>query len=368
MRQRYENLQVLRGVACLAVLALHVAACERGYGPALARLGWVHWIGFAGVDLFFVLSGFIIAATCRDHLGQPRELPRYLARRCWRVYPIYWAALGLGVAVFAALAPEPITHPNWFQEWVETLLLLPQANLPRFLPVSWTLSYELHFYTMFALLFLVPKRFAGVAVVGWAVVVATLTALSIRPENRHLAFATNPLVLEFAAGCLIAWRPVRLSARAALGLTLAAAGWCGGGSILAFDPDPAKLPVNYAVRALVFGVPMALIVLAATGWERDGGRLRSRALARIGDASYSIYLVHVPLLMVTNHLTHLARMSHSRTAHLGWIALMFAVPLALGLLLHRFVEAPLMRLGRRPAPRPAEATQTNDAPAPRRAA
>jgi exopolysaccharide production protein ExoZ len=81
-----RNLQALRGVACLLVVWLHVAATEsgmHGLRTPLFHAGW--WFGAAGVDLFFVLSGFVITYTHWTQRGRPAAVPGYLFRRAWRI-------------------------------------------------------------------------------------------------------------------------------------------------------------------------------------------------------------------------------------------------------------------------------------------
>src|SRR5437588_671898 len=156
----YHNLQALRGVACLLVVVYHTASIESRYGLPFSPLNPVRWFGYAGVDLFFVLSGFIITATSRADLGRPGRLPRYAFRRAWRIYPAYWVALAVGVGVFAVLSPDPVFRTGWATDLRDALLLTPRPELCRFLPVAWTLSYELMFYLAFAALFLLPRRFA----------------------------------------------------------------------------------------------------------------------------------------------------------------------------------------------------------------
>src|SRR5262249_15248359 len=144
----------------------------------------VQWFGYVGVDLFFVLSGFIITATCRADLGRADRLPRYLFRRFWRIFPAYWAALAAAVAFYACSSPRTVFGRNWPAEWCDTLLLLPQQTGCRFLPVAWTLSYELMFYLAFGVLFLLPRRAARPALVGWAALVAATAAAGYVAANR----------------------------------------------------------------------------------------------------------------------------------------------------------------------------------------
>jgi peptidoglycan/LPS O-acetylase OafA/YrhL len=350
--QRFDNVQALRGVACLMVVVYHTAGIEAQFGLRFNLLRVVQWFGYAGVDLFFVLSGFIITATCRADLGRADRLPRYLFRRFWRIFPAYWAVLPAAVAFYACSGPKPVFGPNWPAEWCDTLLLLPQPAGCRFLPVAWTLSYELMFYVAFAALFLLPRRAAVPALGGWAVLVAWAAAAGHMPGNRFTALWVNPYVLEFLAGAAIAWCPVRLSGRRAAALVAAALAWCAIASAVAFDPDPMWLTYTVRARVPVFGPPVALVVLAAVGRERAGGRVGWRWLGHAGDASYSIYLTHVTALIITLCLTFLVGWSHNRSGHVAWVAVMLVAGVASGLLFHRLVERPLLDLWKR-KPKPA---------------
>ncbi|MBX9624288.1 MAG: acyltransferase [Gemmataceae bacterium] len=356
---RFENVQALRGAACLAVVAYHAAEAEAGYGLGFNPLKPARWFGYAGVDLFFVLSGFIIAATARADLGRPARLPRFLFRRVWRIYPPYWAALAVAVGVSAAVVPAPVVRDGLAPELAEAALLLPRAENCRFLPVAWTLSYELAFYLAFAGLFLAPRRAAGPVLMLWAAGVFAAAVAGWHSGNRFTRLATEPFVLEFLAGCGLAWVPVTLGRRAAAGLVLLAVGWAAAGSAWFFRPDPTWLPVHHGPRVLVFGLAAALLVLAAAGRERAGGRVRRGWLTHAGDASYSIYLLHVPGLIVTLYLTTVVGWDHKKAAHLGWVAVMLAGGILPGLVFHRLVERPLLNLAKR-KPRPAPAA--NHAP------
>ena len=365
MRERFESLQALRGVACLLVVAYHAAGWEARFGLGFNPLKPTTWFGYAGVDLFFVLSGFIIASTCRPALGRPGQLPSYLFRRAWRLFPAYWAALALTIVVYCGLAEGWVFRPGWTAEVVDTLLLLPQVPTPRIVPVAWTLSYELMFYAGFAMLFLLPARAAVPALIAWAAVVLWCACAGHTPAGRYASLAVSPFVLEFLAGALVAWLPAKLSGRwaaAVFGLALA---WCGVGLAATFDPDPVRLAVDPGGRVLVFGIPAAIAVFALTGWERGGGRMRRGRLSAVGDASYSIYLLHGPFLMLMMYLTMRANMSHTRVPHCAWVALIMAAGVLPGMLFHRYIEAPLLRLGKRK--RPTAATVSHAVPT-RRAA
>jgi hypothetical protein len=208
MRDHLGNIQVLRGIACLLVVLYHTSTDESRFGMPFQPLHSVQWFGYAGVDLFFVISGFIIASSNRVNLGRPGQLPKYLFRRLWRIYPTYWAALAIITGLWAVIAPhlfESITA--W--EIVETVALLPQQPMPRLIPAAWSLSYELMFYLVFASLFLLPRRFAGAVLLIWGVVVLSVPLIGYKPANRFVALSLNPYVLEFLAGAAAAYAAQR---------------------------------------------------------------------------------------------------------------------------------------------------------------
>jgi peptidoglycan/LPS O-acetylase OafA/YrhL len=363
MRDRLGNLQALRGVACLLVVVYHVANVERDFGLGFNPLRPFLWFGYAGVDLFFVLSGFIIAATSRADLGRSARLPRFAFRRVWRIYPTYWAALAVAVGVFAVLSPDPLITANWLWEAIDTLLLLPQTPIPRFVPVAWSLSYELMFYAVFAALFLLPRRAAGPVLLAWAGLVLGAAVAGYALRERFGALVLSWYVLEFLAGVLLAWRTPRLTGRQAAVALGAAAAWAAVGSVVWFDPDPVRLTIDVPRRVLVFGPAAGLVVCAAAGWERAGGRLGWRWLEATGDASYSVYLVHPAALTLTLYLTILVGWSHRKAWHVGWVGVMVAAGVGAGLLFHQWVERPLLNLAKRRRPAPSAALTAIPEPA-----
>jgi peptidoglycan/LPS O-acetylase OafA/YrhL len=366
VREQFHNLQALRGAACLAVVVFHAATLEARYGLSFSPLKPALWLGYAGVDLFFVLSGFIIATVSRPDLGRPARLPKYLFRRAWRIYPTFWAVLALSVAVMSPFADGPIVPPVGTAAWFDALLLLPGDGVLRAVGVAWTLWFELMFYAAFAALFLLPRRAAVPALLGWAAVVIAAHP-STRPENRFIWLATSPFVLEFLAGALVAWCPARLTGRQAATLTAAAAAWCGVASAVLFHPDPAWLPLSELRRATVFGPAAALLVFALTGWERTGGRLRWRWLEAVGDASYSVYLLHFQLMLLVGFLSIHVGWPHSRGPHVVWLVAVLAAGVLPAMGFYRAVERPLLSLVKRKR-REATPAAPVDAPPVRRAA
>jgi peptidoglycan/LPS O-acetylase OafA/YrhL len=158
--------QALRGAAAVGVLKHHIATSidlyfGPGWTPPGTGLGWV------GVDLFFVLSGFIMVWTTRSAGHGLRPAAAFWTRRVLRVYPPYWAATLLAVLLVAAV-PAAFDHEP--AGWWASILLWPAANQP-FLQPGWPLIYELWFYLGFGFLMLAPPKFLGALLFGWALAV-----------------------------------------------------------------------------------------------------------------------------------------------------------------------------------------------------
>ena len=331
---RLRSIQALRALAALSVALYH--ACQ------WADCGFL--IGAAGVDLFFVISGFVIWLALQD-----RDLSSadFLGRRLWRVAPPYWIASLAALAVALAwprLLPEIYPAPGHV---LLSLLFVPHLDplgqpFPL-LPVGWSLCYEMVFYLLAAAALVEPvrRRFGRMA---WGLVGAMAFGMVFRPA--YFLFA-NPMLMQFLAGAAIArlWIAGR-TPRHGAGWGLLAAG-LGLFFALSFFDLYASL-----WRPLLWGAPAALVLAGAVSLEAEGRAPRSRLLARLGEASYSIYLCHWPVVVMVFKLVGPGR---------AWLSVPLGVGAAVltGLAFWRFVEQPLLRWGARRlfAPRPALVAQ-----------
>lgn len=320
-----RSIQYLRGVAAFGVLIYH----------AVDRAGGVFGVGAAGVDVFFVISGFIMwVVTCR----RPPTPGQFLLRRVERIVPLYWMTT-LGVAALAIVVPAafPAMRPT-APHVIQSLLFVPHHNeagliAPLIVP-GWTLNYEMFFYVLFAAALLAPPKLRA-----WLLSAALVALVAIRPlgdtQNPIWATYTNPLLLEFGAGVWLGkcWSADRLPGRGVSWL-LVALGFAGfaATALSGVDVEPA--------RVLYWGLPALLIVTGAVSLERHGPIPNWRPLQALGDASYSVYLVHGLAISAAFRALQVVHV----TAPAVVLPVSLAVGVAAGLATYRLVEKPLMTL------------------------
>ncbi len=286
---RLNSIRALRGVAVLLVLFSHLMAVERNFfGDRLLTDVWI--IGFSGVDIFFVISGFIMVYITKDIQFGLRSSLLFLFARISRIYPLYWIVTLSLTLVWLEFPQFVSSGIQVAPDLLRSFLLFPDVRDPL-LPVGWTLIHEMYFYLIFGFLLLFSRKFllvtlllfAGVAVAGYVIVGPVFTPV------QRIVF--SPLTFEFLAGALVAmsvlrWEFSRWWLWMAAGIILFAAGLFYAG-FLAADNFWTEWK-----RALVFAPPSALLVLGCVAMEKSGKSF-SRLLTWTGDQSYSLYLTHL---------------------------------------------------------------------------
>ncbi len=312
------SIQYLRALAAFAVAAYH--ALQWGDGG--------FDVGRAGVDLFFVISGVIMWRVTARRETRPLA---FLWRRLTRVAPLYWL-ITLLVGAIAVAWPGflPNVHPGW-RPLLLSLAFIPHLDptgLPfPLLPPGWTLNYEAIFYLVVSAALLAPRVNRAWLIAGGLL---AIVAAGVLLNDPVYILGANPLMLEFAAGIALA----NLADTRALpgrhwSWVLIAAG-------LAAFAIPAALGFfNELWRPLIWGVPASLIVAGALCLEGAGGMRRLPTLLALGDASYSIYLIHLPASAVVAHTLGVSD---------PWLFVPAALcaSIAAGLACHRWVEQPLI--------------------------
>jgi exopolysaccharide production protein ExoZ len=315
MRERLDGLQAGRGFAAVAVLLCHSEYVTESLN-GISLTGGLFRFGRAGVDFFFVLSGFVLYWAHRQDFGRPDRLGRFAWKRFRRVYPPYWVVLALVIAGLWLLPSA--TPPPGLGQAAAAALLVPHPAGPV-LQVAWTLSYEVAFYLLLGLAIL--HRPLGFALLGlWLLVSLVAPLLDGVPD-----FFAAPYPAHFILGMAAARLAPLLAVRTAR-LVLAA----GGVALLVVAAIFGGSPGTAAAWcwALASAVTLVGLARAELRWPRF--------TLLLGDASYSIYLVHVPALILA------ARIEPKLTGSVDQLTIMVAA-LAVGILYHLLCERPLLR-------------------------
>ncbi len=277
---RYQNVQVLRAVAASVVVVGHAA----GNG-LIAVPNAVATLGYSGVDIFFVLSGFII---CQVAKRTEENAIRFLWRRYWRIFPLYWIVLAFSLGINYMGVQTAAPWMGW-RPAIEYVFLLTTEN--RFVPQAWTLVFELYFYTVVAVILVVaPRRYFYRLVAAWLGLQTTST-LVFGPAGGPLS---NLLVLEFGLGCFVAWLTDREIVNHRAPALLAGFSLFAAGDAWLLYTAPVVDPMT---KLLTFGVGSTLCLYAAVSSEGQNSSAPP-SLLLVGDASYSLYLWHLPLILV----------------------------------------------------------------------
>ena len=326
---RLLHIQALRGVAALLVLLSHLQRIEsRTVASPLLPDSFA--FGMMGVDLFFVISGFIMVFVTRDW-ARPGRQGEFLFARAARIYPLYWI-VSLALLAVWLVRPDLVfsSSPNQ-PSLLNSLLLVPDYAYPL-LEVGWTLVYEMGFYLVFALLLFLPARLRPWGLLGWGALVALGLALGWQNGGAVAFHLFNPLTFEFLAGAAAALAFLRWDGNRALGLGLAGIGLA---SLLLWLFIGTTFEDGWT-RALRFTPPATALVLGAALLDRHGRRAWT-PLVRLGDWSYSLYLTH---LLSLSLLALLWRHLDLGLAPLFLLlAILFAV--IVSALTYRLVEAPV---------------------------
>jgi exopolysaccharide production protein ExoZ len=336
-----SSIQVLRGLAA-AVVAFHCGSilAQPDYGGQQWLAG-VTVYGKLGVNLFFLLSGFIILKAHQADLGRPASLPRYAFRRLVRIFPIYWIVLTLNIAVSATGLGNP--DFSWAPANIGSAYLLVPLTVDVTLPlkVAWSLFHEIHFYVFFAVALVSARLALGLAAL-WLAAIAVGAVVGVADPLELL----SPWNLYFLAGMGICWLSERIDRRyAAAFLGAAVAIFC---VFLAVGPTDAILSDGVTATTYWF-LPIFAALLLGFVLLEPRTHTAPAPLLLGGDASYSIYLIHTSVISALALLAQRLGLIETMGGY-GFFALAFCTALAAGVVLHLLVERPLLAAARRFAP------------------
>lgn len=347
-RSMLASLQGLRGLALLAVVLCHLSYSELKYShvaPVLYPLplkGPAH----AAVDTFFVISGFVLVYTTRGWFGTALGAVTFCYRRWTRLYPLWWVYSLLILPVFL-LRPQMVNSAEGNQvNLLTSFLLLPDQHLPL-IPVGWTLVHEIYFYSVFALLIVLPERRLPHALLAWAGFDLAMIVWQLRTEysSPWLKLLGSPLNLEFLMGAAVALAAERyLLARPALAIAAGLVFYLGGYTLYVLATG--TIFVDELNRVLLYGVPGCLYLYGLVSLELSGRPEPVSRLKWLGNSSYSTYLGHVLVISLIGRLWAQFGVA-GYVAHALFLATSLIASLIVGELSYRYLERPVLRFTKR---------------------
>lgn len=339
------SIQALRGVAVLLVVVFHLTLIERKFGGSNTIMPDFLKFGMFGVDLFFVISGFVMVTVTRGKFQSIKHALMFLFHRISRIYPLHWVYSTIALLVF-------LIRPSWVNssqgnqiDILASYLLLPDELLPL-VQVSWTLIHEVYFYIVFFVIMLtLPEKFLTIAMLLWGGVIAIF---GLSTGNPYYNIVFNPLTIEFIIGCLLAvryynFKEVKINGNllvviALLALLAAILGY------IFFVDQTGNSPDRWW-RILFYGIPAIIIVFCITAAEQNKVTLPA-SLIQSGNASYSIYLSHLFTINVIGRLWSIFA-NDSIVDNFVAIVIAFTAVIIVGFLSYWYVEIPLLKVSRK---------------------
>lgn len=308
---KLNSIQFLRAVAALLVVYVHSIDLQMGFGISKQQ-NFFHLQNFGaiGVDLFFVISGFIITYVANKYTGIEQGF-LFLKKRFIRINPVYYIAsiLYFGITLLSiAIAGKSsaISAENVINSIIDTAFIVPTGGAISYysplLIIGWSLAFEWLFYILFFILITSKiknkSRLFGIVIIS----LATMGYVFKTPDFRYI-FLTNPIMLEFLLGVVICWLylnvikiPAWLSiACISIGiisfllLIILGFGWLSELQAIL----TAQLSMK---RFLLWGIPSAFFAFGCIFLEKNNklnNIWNNKWMSLAGDASYSIYLVHL---------------------------------------------------------------------------
>lgn len=283
----FNNIQAMRGIASLIVFIVHLFSTRPGMIPLWLEKGW-YAIGPAGVDIFFVISGFVVtlaaakAANSSDVRGSALT---FMIKRLFRIYPAYWI-------VFAAatlLLPYVWLSPDWLPKASTFSLLTLTYTYNYKVMVAWTLVYEMFFYLVLSMLVLAGgRKFWGALFIWIFVEIIAISATNTYDWTLMGYVPLNPQILQFSAGCIVAFICTKFQTR--FGKEMLIAGAVMFIVMCYVNINLGNWDPRY--RTLTLTLPAAMMIYGAVVSEREGRFAFWKPVLFLGNISFSLYLWH----------------------------------------------------------------------------
>lgn len=325
-----NSVQYLRGIAALAVVIYHASQALFTHFSINQEV-FLSW-GNAGVDLFFIISGFIMVYITYN---KKVNIKNFFFKRAIRIYPIFWVYVTIALAIFL-INPDMINRSSSSPTLVlPSYLLIPYTEFTNLVLVAWTLIYEIHFYLIFAFSLIFSNTYRYICT-GLILSIGALSSF-INHEFYYLNFITNPIILEFLLGMIVYFiifkREDRLTLASLTALLISST------TLLFFNE---LLPE----RVLYYGAPAFILMLIVLQMESKKiiGNQKGKGfqfLKVLGDSSYSLYLSHIFCIGAGLVLLRKLDVVNDYTYYISVFTIAFGCVLW-GYISYKFIETPLI--------------------------
>ena len=333
------SIQYLRGIAALLVVLSHIAWKNIQAGGS--TMHWWHEAGTFGVDIFFIISGYIMVYITQNMHQKPHNIRIFLKKRFVRIVPLYWFYTLVALGIFL-LIPERVNSAGGGTDVLKSFFLLPLASNENYLVgVGWTLHFELLFYILFSFGLLFSRTIGNIAVIS-AILFSVLYSIFIPMEEMSYIFRSflNDIFIEFALGIFLYFFLLKIKnihwIISLISITIGVIGFFYlhvGGSVT-------------GVHHIDTGTTAFLICFGVVSLEYFWKKRECKFLTTVGNASYSIYLLHpfilVAVVMVSSKLESILPLSETLL-----IVIMFISSLIGGYISHIFIEKKLIKYSKK---------------------
>ena len=282
-----SNIQMLRALAAVAVILHHAYPHYEAMGGSLSIVGAVSQWGFLGVDIFFVISGFIMAYTTFNKERTFDNAKTFLKHRLFRIYLGYWPFFL--IMLFALYLTDLQKLESL--DIVGSLFLLNSNMFQLVLPISWSLSYELYFYVLFVFTFLFSIRHLYVAIPLFTIIILSLALYAFFDADFPRSFFYSPFILEFFSGVLLYMYKEYIMKTWVLFMSVVVI-------VVAYGYGIEHELKNGLYRVSSFGIGALFTVLGALILEQKNLFHAGKFFEDLGNASYTLYLSHLIIIQI----------------------------------------------------------------------
>ena len=324
----YNNIQALRGMAAFMVVLFHMLGQFKAMNLSNSYYESIAQFGYIGVDIFFVISGFVMAKTTHNLANNPKNALNFMQKRLLRIFLGYWPILIFAIIIYALLIPDILAKKD-----ILASVFLITTNMQKLvIGPSWSLTYELYFYFILCLL-LMSNFINKIVFLSLLAIIIVLKILFLPQSNHYLDFFLSHFLLEFLAGFFVFYLKKQLLSQYMLPI------------ILLFAITALTIGVNLPIaddwtRVVTFGFFGVCLIALAIHLEDNKIFIANGIVKKIGDASYSLYIVHIIFVNLFYHSGLRNYLTSTSYPALGFVLYIIFIVLV-SMILYKTIEHPL---------------------------